>query len=450
MTDSAETKPSPGPLAKPAASAPGDVPDRARDTGDGASDPPAPNQRPARTQAAPDGSPEDGPAGHERRSTQDAVRRAKIARIERAHRHEESLALPDDVPPEEAVEMPLPHNTRTVFQGGILFLLTLGGLYIAREVVLPVVLAIVLKLLLQPLVRLMERIRIPRAVGALISVLLLLGVLVGLGMLLSTPAANYAAQLPQQLPKLEERFSSLKAPIDRLQGALDQMGIRLGGQQGAEGGLRPASMVTAVFSGTGTVASTLLETLLILFYLLVFGETFLRRLVEVLPRFEDKKEAVAMSQQIESDLSTYLLTITVINAVVGLVVGGFMWLVGVPAPVIWGVVAFCLNYVPILGPFCGVVLFLAVGVLVKGAAWAALLPAGLYLGVHILEGEIITPMLLARRFTINPVAVMLSLVFWYWMWGVAGAVLAVPLLAITKIVCDRLRPLRALGHVLEG
>lgn len=117
---------------------------------------------------------------------------------------------------------------------------------------------------------------------------------------------------------------------------------------------------------------------------------------------------------------------------------------------LWGVVAFCLNFVPILGPFCGIVLFLAVGLISKGPAWAALMPAAIYFGIHVLEGEIVTPMLLANRFTINPVAVILSLIFWYWMWGVPGAILAVPVLTIIKIVSDRLRPLRALGHLLEG
>jgi predicted PurR-regulated permease PerM len=209
-------------------------------------------------------------------------------------------------------------------------------------------------------------------------------------------------------------------------------------------------MATAVLGGTGTVAAHLLETLLVLFYLLVFGETFLRRFVEVLPRFADKREAVAITLRVERDLSAYLLTITVINTAVGCATAGVMWLCDVTGPVLWGVVAFCLNFVPILGPFCGIVLFLAVGLISKGPAWAALLPAALYFGVHVMEGEIITPMLLANRFTINPVAVILSLIFWYWMWGVPGAILAVPMLAIIKIVCDRLRPFRAFGHLLEG
>jgi predicted PurR-regulated permease PerM len=127
-----------------------------------------------------------------------------------------------------------------------------------------------------------------------------------------------------------------------------------------------------------------------------------------------------------------------------------MWLTGVGDPILWGTVAFLLNYVPILGTALGVLVFLVVGLLTIDTLWQALLPAGLYLGIHLIEGETITPMLLARRFTLNPVLVIISLVFWFWMWGIPGAILSMPMLAITKIICDRVRPLAALGHFLEG
>jgi predicted PurR-regulated permease PerM len=350
--------------------------------------------------------------------------------------------------PEERLEMPLPQEAQTIFQGILCLIAVLACLYIAQAIVLPVVLAIVLKLLLQPLVNLLEQLRVPKPVGALIALAVLLSVFVGLGMLLSSPAAEWASGLPQAWPQLQQKFAFIKDPVEHIQRTLDQMGIQLESPSAVLS--NPIGMVTAVFSGTGTVAAHLLETLLVLFYLLVFGETFLRRLVEVLPTFANKREAVEISLHVERDLSAYLLTITVINAAVGCATAGVIWLCDVPGPVLWGVVAFCLNFVPILGPFCGIILFLAVGLISMGPAWTALLPAALYFGIHVAEGEIVTPMLLANRFTINPVAVILSLIFWYWMWGVPGAILAVPMLAIIKIVSDRLRPFRAFGHLLEG
>jgi predicted PurR-regulated permease PerM len=205
-----------------------------------------------------------------------------------------------------------------------------------------------------------------------------------------------------------------------------------------------------LFSGTATVAAGLFTTLVVLFYLLVAGETFLRRFVEILPGFAEKRLAVELTLNVERNISAYLVTVTLINGVVGLATLGVMWACGVANPLLWGVLAFALNFVPILGAMVGMVIFLMASVLSLGVTWAALLPVGLYFLIHVVEGELVTPMMMARRFTINPVAVILALIFWYWMWGVPGAILAVPMLAITKIVCDDLRPLRAFGHFLEA
>jgi predicted PurR-regulated permease PerM len=169
-----------------------------------------------------------------------------------------------------------------------------------------------------------------------------------------------------------------------------------------------------LFSGTRVFAGSFLETVLVLFFLLLSGDTFLRRLVEVLPRFRNKRQAIEISQHIEHDISAYLITITI---TVGLATALAMWLCGLGDPILWGAVAFLLNYVPILGPMIGLVTFTLAGLLTVNTLWGALLPAALYLVIHLVEGETITPMLLARRFTLNPVLVILALIFWYWMWA---------------------------------
>jgi predicted PurR-regulated permease PerM len=349
-------------------------------------------------------------------------------------------------------DMPLPTDPKTVLLGGLFGLACLAALYVTAEIVLPLILAIVLKLLLQPFVRLLERIHIPRAAGAVLSVLLVLLAFGGTISLLAGPAAAWAGKLPDAIPKLRDGLSFLQEPIDAVQRMMRQI-PGLGGESGGAPqtpAVKPASMVSAVVSGSATATSGLFTTLLILFYMLVSGETFLRRMVEILPNFKDKRQAVELSQHIERDVSAYLITVACINVLVGAATGCVMLLCGVANPVLWGAVAFVVNFVPILGPMVGIVVFLMASVVSLGVSWWALLPVGLYLGIHILEGEIATPMLLARRFTINPVAVILALIFWYWMWGVAGAILAVPLLAIIKIICDDLRPLRAFGHLLEN
>lgn len=251
---------------------------------------------------------------------------------------------------------------------------------------------------------------------------------------------------------MQGRLTFLSKPIQTVQQFLHRA-------EGLTQGTEPAVATVAVqgsmlkdkvLSATRTIVSGLFTTVLVLFFLLVSGDLFLRRLVEVLPRYKNKRQAVNISQQIEADISAYLITITIINAAMGLATGIVAAACGLGDPVLWGTVAFLLNFVPVLGPTIGVITFILVGLLSIETLWFAFVPAGLYLLLHVIEGETITPMVLAKRFTINPVLVILALVFWYWMWGVPGAILATPMLAIVKIVCDRIEALTAIGHFIEG
>ena len=287
---------------------------------------------------------------------------------------------------------------------------------------------------------------------ALLLILAFCGTIVGLVTAVSAPAHDWAIKLPEGFPRLEERLSFLKTPITVLQQfviQVDSIGAT-GPPQPTAGPLGGAALLTSLFGGARSFASGLFMTMLFLYFLLVSGDTFLRRLVEVLPHFHSKRQAVSISQHIESDISVYLITITIMNGAVGVAAAIVMWGTGIENPALWGTVAFLLNYAPILGPTVAFVIFLFAGMLTIDAPWQAFLPACLYLGIHLIEGEIVTPMLLARRFTLNPVLVILSLVFWLWMWGIPGAILSAPMLAITKIICDRVRPFAALGHFLAG
>ena len=354
---------------------------------------------------------------------------------------------------DDQAEMPLPSNPQTFFLGGLFALGALAAVYVASSIVLPVVLAFVLKLLLQPAVRVLERAHIPRAIGALVPILLVIGVLAGLVAALSGPATTWAKRLPEGIPRLEAHLVVLDAPIQALQRVIQQAAdaTNAPGQSGSTVAVRQDLGLTgALFSGTRTILDGLLTTVLVLYFLMVSGDTFLRHMVEILPRFRDKRRAVDISQQIAEDISAYLVTITAMNAAVGMATAAAMYLRGLGDPLLWGATAFLLNYIPILGPLFGVGIFLLAGMLTFDSLWWALLPPALYFGIHLVEGETLTPMLLARRFTLNPVLVILSLVFWYWMWSEPGAILAVPMLAILKIMCDRLRSLKALGHFLEG
>jgi predicted PurR-regulated permease PerM len=314
------------------------------------------------------------------------------------------------------------------------------------------VFAIILNLLLQPALRILGRLHVPRILAAILLIAALFGTIVGLGAAISGPARTWATKLPDGIPRLQERLSIMREPIATLQQFLHQ--VEDFGETGPSPNVatpaKSPALLTNLLKRTRNFADGLFTTVLFLFFLLLSGDVFLHRLVEILPRFSSKRQVVEIAQQIESDISAYLVTVTITSAAVGIATAVAMWLTGVGDPVLWGTVAFLLNYVPILGPALGVLIFLLTGLLTHDTLWQALLPAGLYFGFHIVEGQTVTPVLLARRFTLNPVLVIISLVFWFWMWGIPGAILSVPMLAIAKIICDRLRPLAAFGHFLEG
>ena len=340
--------------------------------------------------------------------------------------------------------------------GTLAVLAVLYTLYFASAILLPFVLAIVLYLLLSPLMRVLSvRLRLPRFLAALLLIFGLFVLISGVGAAISVPASTWVGRAPEALPKLEQKLSFLQEPINYAQQGYQKLNDMMGGgsQEGKGGAATPGlssltSLGGSILSGAKTLLGDGFTILLLLFFFLSAGDTLLRRLVEVLPTLEDKKRAVEIASEIEENVAGYLATITVMNLLVGLLSGLQVWLLGMPDPLLFGTIAFLLNYIPIIGPMTGVLLFFVVGLFTFDNPLFALAPAGIYLAIHVLEGETITPMLLARRLTLNPVLVIVSLFFWDWMWGVAGAFLAVPLLAIAKIVCDRVPPLMPLGHML--
>ena len=363
----------------------------------------------------------------------------------------ESDHEPEIIAPEELLaDMPLPSDAKTLFLGGLFVLAMLTAVYVASEIVLPMIFAVMFNLLLQPALHALEKLHVPRVLGSIVLILVVVGTIVGIGAAVSGPAETWIAKLPEGIPRIVQRLRFLDAPITTLKtflAAANNFGSA-GPQRSSAGPFDGGAILSSVFADTRSFAGGLFTTVMFLYFLLVAGDSFLRRLVEVLPRFASKRQAVDISQQIGHDISAYLLTITLMNALVGVATALVMWATGVGDPVLWGTVAFILNYVPIFGPAAGFFIFLFAGALTIDSTWQALLPAALYVGIHVIEGETATPMLLAKRFTLNPVFVVFSFVFWFWLWGVPGAILSAPILATTKIICDRIRPLAALGHVL--
>jgi predicted PurR-regulated permease PerM len=328
------------------------------------------------------------------------------------------------------------------------------ALYVGKEVVLPVMLALVLKLLLQPIMDFFrKRLRLPGPLAALILIICLFCGIAAVVFTISGPASGWIGKAPEVLPLLKQKLVALRGPIDYLQSAFKEL-QEVATPTGPNATVPTvavkdtSAVASAVAWSTVTIVTRLFTTMIVLFFLLAAGDRLLRGLVEVLPRFSDKKQAADIAAEIQRQIGGYLLTITVMNGAVGILTGLAMWGCGLGDPILWGAAAFLLNYVPILGPLTGIAMFLLAGIVALEWPWGALLPAGIYLLIHILEGEIITPLLLARRFTLNPVLVIVSLFFWHAVWGIPGALLAVPLLAMFKISADRIETLKPAGHIV--
>jgi len=331
-------------------------------------------------------------------------------------------------------------------------------LYFAAGIILPCLLAVVLNLLLQPPRRLLcERLHIPAPIVSLLLIVVLFGVVAGIGFAISVPASGWIAKAPESVQTLQDRLSFLRGPINFITHGSAQLEHLM--QQGGDGAneqhtvqvQQPSNLSgvgLSILLGTRAAMGQIFTVVVLLFFLLTSGDGLLRNLVEVIPDFRNKRRVVEISMEIERNISGYLATITIINFIVGAVNGVAMWLFGVPDPLLWGTLAFLLNYIPIIGPICGVMIFFFVGLFSFNTLGPAFMPAGIYLLIHLIEGESITPTLLARRFTLNPVLVIVSLFFWDWLWGIPGALLSLPILAIFKIVCDRIPGLAAIGHML--
>ena len=332
-------------------------------------------------------------------------------------------------------------------------LAAIGSLYVGKEVVLPIVLALVLKLMLQPIMNaLCERLHVPHALSALLLIICLFGLVAAVALSISVPASAWIQKIPEILPDIQQKLEGLRRPIEYLQRAFSAVtNMTSPGEEGAAVAVKDGSAVAGALAlGTVTTLSRFFATMVVLFFLLIAGDRLMRGFIEVLPRFSDKRQAATIANEIQQNIGGYLLTITMMNAAVGVATGIAMWGCGLGDPLLWGAAAFLLNYVPVFGPLTGIGVFLVAGIVTLSWPWFAFLPALLYLLIHVAEGETITPLLLAGRLKLNPVLVIVSLFFWHALWGIPGALLAVPLLAVLKIVCDHIEPLKPIGHIMAA
>src|SRR5262249_36592747 len=203
-----------------------------------------------------------------------------------------------------------------------------------------------------------------------------------------------------------------------------------------------------LLGGVRQFGASALEVVILLYFLLASGDLFLQKLIKLLPQLRDKKTAVSIARETEGAISTYLVTLTLVNLGVALAVGGALALVGLPRPFLWGALAGLAEFMPYVGATIMFVLLSFAGLATLDHLGHALLVPGVYLAIILLQANLISPLLHGRRLALNPVAIFLGLLLCWWMWGVVGAFIAVPLLAAVRIFCDHIESLTPVGEFL--
>ncbi len=331
-------------------------------------------------------------------------------------------------------------------------LLIVAALRLGREVVLPVVVALLLTLLLTTPVRWLQKLRIPGRVAAALVVFGALGIAVGATSMLVTPAGEWIAAAPATMRKLETKVRRLTLPLTALQQSADRMQqatVPTAASPPRTVELASPGIFARLSLGTVALVPVSLAVVFLTYFLLANGPLFRRKLAGLLPGGDQLKRREHLLAEIELATSHFLLTVAAVNAGVGILTALAVWAVGVPNPLLWGGIAAVLNFVPYLGPFAtAAIVAIAALVTIDNPARALMAP-GLFLLIHLFESNFVTPTLLGRHLPVNTVAIFLGLIFFGWLWGIPGAVLAVPLTVCAKLVCDYVPALARVGELLD-
>jgi predicted PurR-regulated permease PerM len=334
---------------------------------------------------------------------------------------------------------------------GIFGLLVFYFLYFASPILIPIITALLLSMLLAPFVRLLEWVRVPRTLGSLIVVVAAVGALVGIAASLRDPAQSWLTD-SQRFSRLEEKLRPITAPLEKLQHATDQLERATAPRDGPpiqKVEVTRPGLSGLLSTGSGHVASTITAVIGLLYFFLVSGDTFLRKLVLVTPSLKDKKRAVEIVRNIETDISFYLVMVTAINIAIGIVVMVTAGIMGLPDPSLWGTLAAVLSFAPYVGEFAIVILLSLAGIMTFDGLLQALVAPAIYFVVMTICWQGVVPFVVGRRMTLSPVAVFIMIIVLGWMWGVIGALVAVPVLASVKIICERVESLHPVAEFLS-
>jgi predicted PurR-regulated permease PerM len=343
-----------------------------------------------------------------------------------------------------------PFDVRSIALTGLFILAVFYTIYFMRSILLPIVLALLLSYLLRPIVRGLGGLRIPLAVSAALLLIGFFG-LIGYGIsVLATPTAEWLQKAPAGFAELQRKLLPVKKSVARVTqatGEIEKLASANAEIKAVEVKRHP--ITETLFMRTPEFIASAVLSLILLYFLLVYDQAFIAKLVKLLPTLSDKKTAVGIAHDIEAQISRYLFTVTAINVCLGVAVGSAVGLLGLRNPVMWGVMVALLNFVPYLGALTGIIcMTIGAALSFDNLGYAFVFPA-VYLSFGVLEGSFITPWIMGRSLTLNPVIILLSVTFWGWMWGIIGIILAVPILASFKILCAHIKPMEPLAEFLS-
>jgi predicted PurR-regulated permease PerM len=332
-------------------------------------------------------------------------------------------------------------------------LAVLYTLYFARAFLLPLAFAVLLSFFLSPLIRALGKLHIAAPAAAALLVLSFIGVTGVAIYALAGPVQEWVAHAPETMHKAGARLRILSRPVDQVTKAADQVERATTVEAPAKVPqvvVQGPTLAARFFGTTQALVQGAIEVVVLLYFLLAAGDFFLEKLVKVLPQLGDKRKAVSIARAIESSISTYLLTTAAINVGEGAVVALAMRALGMPTPYVWGAMVACLEFIPYVGMAVAVAVVTVAGLTTFSSLSHALAAPGILIAINFVQGNVVSPLVMSRRLTLNPVALFVGLAFWWWVWGIAGALLAVPLLAAFKILCDHVTALSPVGEFLGG
>ncbi|MBH5320968.1 AI-2E family transporter [Aurantiacibacter sediminis] len=321
------------------------------------------------------------------------------------------------------------------------FVLSIGSV-----VFLPLVAALILTIILSPLADKLASWGIPNVLSSLLALLAFFAILALALSAVFTPAISLYDQVPAMFDQVEEHFSQLRITFAWI-GQLNDELAALTGEEGSQVVLASPTMLEQAALATPTVLLETLLTFLLAFFMIEARVRMRRRLLLERQHVGASLKAARAMREVQDRVAAYILTVGLINFGLGVIVALGAWAIGLEAPIMWGGLAALLNFVPYIGPLIMVVLLSLFGIGSAESLWVGMIPAAAYLAVNTIEANIVTPSVLGARFTINPVAILLALSYFGWIWGVAGALLSVPILLTLTALVDHLGRPNFIGFI---